>query len=65
MLKSSIYKIHPAFKIIALAEPPILNSTTGQWLNSEILNIFLFHVMRPLKKHEELLIIRKKASQFL
>lgn len=61
MRKSGVYKIHPSFRIVALAEPPVLNSTTGQWLNSEILSMFLFHEMRPLEKDEELHIIKEKV----
>ena len=64
MKQSGILKIHPSFRIIALAEPPVLNSTSGQWLNSELLNLFLFHEMRPLEKLEELEIIRKKVCSF-
>ncbi|OXU18814.1 hypothetical protein TSAR_009759 [Trichomalopsis sarcophagae] len=63
MEKSGVYKIHPSFRIVALAEPPVLNSTTGQWLNSELLNLFLFHEMRPLEKSEEIHIIREKYGE--
>lgn len=61
MKESGVYKIHPSFRIVALAEPPVLNSNTGQWLNSELLNLFLFHEMRPLDKAEEIHIIREKV----
>lgn len=62
MSKSGIYKIHPSFRIIALAESPQLNSAVGNWLNSELLNMFLFYEMRTLEKAEELLIIKQKVS---
>ena len=62
MHKSGVYRIHPSFRIIGLAEPPELNSMAGQWLNSELLNAFLFHEMRPLEKYEELHIIKEKVS---
>lgn len=62
MNKSGIHKIHPSFRIVALAEPPILNSSMGNWLNSELLNLFLFYEMRPLEKTEELHIIKEKVS---
>lgn len=62
MNKSGIHKIHPAFRIVALAEPPVLNSAMGNWLNSELLNLFLFYEMRTLEKNEELDIIKQKVS---
>lgn len=45
--------IHPSFRIIGLAEPPIVGSSQQQWLNSELLSMFLFHHVRPLSKKEE------------
>ena len=62
MNKSGILKIHPSFRLVSLAEPPILNSSAGQWLNSELLSLFLFHEMRPLDKTEEIYVIRSKVS---
>ena len=61
MKSSGILKIHPAFRLVSLAEPPILNSSAGQWLNSELLSLFLFHEMRPLDKTEEIHVIRSKV----
>lgn len=61
MKSSGILKIHPSFRIVGLAEPPFLNSSAGQWLNSELLSLFLFHEMRPLDKTEEIHIIRSKV----
>jgi len=61
MSERGVLRIHPAFRLVALAEPPIVNSSSGQWLNSELLSLFLFHEMRPLDKHEELHIIRSKV----
>jgi len=61
MSELGVLRIHPAFRLVALAEPPIVNSSSGQWLNSELLSLFLFHEMRPLDKHEELHIIRSKV----
>lgn len=63
MNSSGIWKIHPAFRIISLAEPPMLNSSVGQWLNSELLSLFLFHEMRPLDKTEEIHVIRSKYGE--
>lgn len=62
MSSSGICRIHPSFKIVALAEPPDVNDVTGQWLNSEILNLFIFHEMRHLDKHDEIHIIKEKVN---
>ncbi|XP_077256082.1 von Willebrand factor A domain-containing protein c12.2 isoform X4 [Temnothorax americanus] len=63
MRDRGILRIHPAFRLIALAEPPVINSSSGQWLNSELLSLFLFHEMRPLGKREEIHIIRSKFGE--
>ncbi|KOC69518.1 Uncharacterized protein KIAA0564 [Habropoda laboriosa] len=60
---SGVLRIHPSFRIIALAEKPMLNTNSRQWLNSELLSLFLFHEMRPLSKSEELHIIRSKYGK--
>ncbi|KAL0183780.1 hypothetical protein M9458_019476, partial [Cirrhinus mrigala] len=54
----SIFPIHPSFRIIALAEPPQVGSTTQQWLGPEILTMFLFHTIKPLAKIEETAVIQ-------
>lgn len=61
MRERGVLRIHPAFRLVALAEPPVVNSSTGQWLNSELLSMFLFHEMRPLDKREEIHIVRSKV----
>lgn len=63
MRESGVHRIHPSFRLIALAGKPMINSSTGQWLNSELLTMFLFHEMRPLGKEEEIHIIRSKVSK--
>ncbi|XP_076231251.1 von Willebrand factor A domain-containing protein c12.2 [Calliopsis andreniformis] len=63
MEASGILRIDPSFRIIALAESPMINNSSGQWLNSELLSLFLFHEMRPLSKSEELHIIRSKYGE--
>ncbi|XP_062831671.1 von Willebrand factor A domain-containing protein 8 isoform X2 [Anolis carolinensis] len=55
----SIFPIHPSFRIIALAEPPVVGSTTQQWLGPELLTLFLFHHMKPLSKSEEIKVIKE------
>nr|XP_031838808.1 von Willebrand factor A domain-containing protein 8 isoform X2 [Nomia melanderi] len=63
MRNSGVLRIDPSFRIVALAESPMINSPSGQWLNSELLSLFLFHEMRPLAKSEELQIIRSKYGK--
>ncbi|XP_032888798.1 von Willebrand factor A domain-containing protein 8 [Amblyraja radiata] len=54
-----IYPVHPSFRILALAEPPVVGSSTQQWLGSELLTMFLFHSVRPLSMKEEMDVITK------
>uniref|UniRef100_A0A2A4JAX2 von Willebrand factor A domain-containing protein 8 n=1 Tax=Heliothis virescens TaxID=7102 RepID=A0A2A4JAX2_HELVI len=56
LLQNGVRKIHPAFRIVALAEPPVLGRGQ-QWLSPEILSLFIFHEMRNLSKTEEIFII--------
>lgn len=51
-----IFKIHPAFRIIALAEPPKLD--TSNWLTPEVLSTFMFHTVSHLNRSDETNIIR-------
>uniref|UniRef100_A0A8B9F8J0 von Willebrand factor A domain-containing protein 8 n=1 Tax=Amazona collaria TaxID=241587 RepID=A0A8B9F8J0_9PSIT len=46
----SIFPIHPSFRIVVLAEPPVIGSSTQQWLGPEFLTLFLFHNVRSLSK---------------
>lgn len=55
----NIIKIHDSFRIIALAEPPNLNSSRPNWLTPEILSLFLFQEIRPLSQTEEYQIIHE------
>ena len=55
--------IHPSFRIIALAEPPVIGSSSQQWLNAELLTMFLYHNMRSLSVDEELCILIKLVSE--
>ncbi|KAM9486140.1 von Willebrand factor A domain-containing protein 8 [Clarias gariepinus] len=52
-----IFPIHPSFRVIALAEPPVAGSSSQQWLSPELLTMFFFHTVRPLAKVEEAAII--------
>ncbi|CAL7944841.1 unnamed protein product [Xylocopa violacea] len=63
LLESGVVRIHPSFRIVALAESPMIDRSSKQWLNSELLSLFLFHEMRPLTKSEELHIIRSKYGE--
>ncbi len=62
LLHRFIFPIHPSFRIIALAEPPQVGSTTQQWLGPEILTMFLFHTVKPLAKAEETAVIQGMVS---
>ncbi|CAJ1078932.1 von Willebrand factor A domain-containing protein 8 isoform X1 [Xyrichtys novacula] len=62
----SIFPIHPSFRVLALAEPPIVGagSSSGgskgqqQWLGPELLTMFLYHNVSPLAKAEEMGLIQ-------
>lgn len=62
LMKNGILRIHPSFRIIAIAEPPNNQSTQGNWITPEVLSLFLFHEMRSLTKEEEHQIITTKVS---
>ncbi|XP_072214400.1 von Willebrand factor A domain-containing protein 8 [Excalfactoria chinensis] len=55
----SILPIHPSLRIIVLAEPPVIGSSTQQWLGPEFLTLFLFHHVRSLSKNEEIQVIKE------
>nr|XP_004650824.2 von Willebrand factor A domain-containing protein 8 [Jaculus jaculus] len=55
----SIFPVHPSFRIIALAEPPVIGSSAQQWLGPEFLTMFFFHHMKPLAKNEEIKVIKE------
>ena len=53
-----ILRIDPAFRIVALSEPPLIGSSSQQWLTSELLTMFLYHHMRSLSQKEELQVLK-------
>ncbi|KAM9319394.1 von Willebrand factor A domain-containing protein 8 [Gastrophryne carolinensis] len=55
----SIHPIHPSFRIIAMAEPPVIGSSNQQWLGPELLTMFLFHEVKPSTRKEEIQIMRE------
>lgn len=59
--ENRVYPIHPAFRIVALAEPPSQDGTNN-WLTPEMLSLFMFHEVRNLSKNEEEFIITKLVS---
>nr|XP_039272426.1 von Willebrand factor A domain-containing protein 8-like isoform X1 [Styela clava] len=59
MRESGVLRIHPSFRIIALAEPPKAGSPNQQWLNPEMLTLFLYHKMPPLSTTHEMEIIQE------
>lgn len=62
MEAKKILKIQDNFRIVALAEPPS-SSGKGQWLNTEVLSMFMFHEMRPLSSLEELHVVQSLTGQ--
>lgn len=59
----SIVPIHPSFRVVALAEPPVVSASTPtnssssgtqQWLSPELLTMFLYHTVPPMTKAEEM-----------
>jgi MoxR-like ATPase len=82
-IESSVLRIHPSFRIIATAEPPVgkasfkekddvkpssnpttpniqIKSANNEWLNSEVLNLFLYQHVEALDLNYEYEIISKK-----
>ncbi|XP_072301028.1 von Willebrand factor A domain-containing protein 8 [Eucyclogobius newberryi] len=61
----SIFPIHPSFRVLALAEPPVLASGSSskgqQWLGPELLTMFLYHTVTPMSKAEEMALIEGLA----
>ncbi|XP_044221449.1 von Willebrand factor A domain-containing protein 8 [Thunnus albacares] len=61
----SIFPVHPSFRVLALAEPPVVGANTSssnsrgqQWLGPELLTMFLYHSVTPLAKAEEIGLIQ-------
>ncbi|XP_075055872.1 von Willebrand factor A domain-containing protein 8 isoform X1 [Mixophyes fleayi] len=54
-----IFPIHPSFRIVALAEPPVIGSNTQKWLGPELLTMFLYHEVNPSTRKEEIQIMRE------
>ncbi|XP_077393200.1 von Willebrand factor A domain-containing protein 8 isoform X1 [Festucalex cinctus] len=63
----SIFAVHPSFRVLALAEPPLVGagaSTSGssskgqQWLGPELLTMFLYHTVSPLARAEEVILLQ-------
>lgn len=49
---------------MVLAEPPVIGSSTQQWLGPEFLTLFLFHNIRSLSKSEEIQVIKEMVTTF-
>lgn len=64
MSEKKVYRIHPSFRIIALAEPPKIGSSKDQWLTPELLSTFLFHSLRSLSLKEERYVIQQIIGPF-
>ncbi|KAK6644124.1 hypothetical protein RUM43_000391 [Polyplax serrata] len=59
MSSSQILKVHPSFRIVAIADSQTKGVAAPKWLSPEMLSLFLFHEMRPLSYAEESHIIQK------
>uniref|UniRef100_A0AAV2K2C1 von Willebrand factor A domain-containing protein 8 n=1 Tax=Knipowitschia caucasica TaxID=637954 RepID=A0AAV2K2C1_KNICA len=62
----SIFPIHPSFRVLALAEPPVVGANSSsskgqQWLGPELLTMFLYHTVTPMSKAEEMQLIEGLA----
>lgn len=64
LTKNGIIRIHPGFRMVALAEPPIIDAGKN-WLSPEVLSLFMFHEVRNMSKEEEKLIILSLVSILL
>ena len=62
MAARGVLPIHPAFRLVALAEPPTVGQAKGQWMTAEILSMFLFHDMRSLSQAEETQVVTSVAG---
>lgn len=60
-----VLRIHPAFRVVALAEPPVVGAAQGQWLTPEALTIFLYHPFRRLTPHETIDLVHNLVSAVL
>ncbi|XP_034490475.1 von Willebrand factor A domain-containing protein 8 [Drosophila innubila] len=49
-----LFPIPESFRVVALAEPPNLESNKNSWLTPEILSMFLYQKLRPLQQNEEI-----------
>ena len=56
MAERGVLKIHPGFRMIALAEPP---TAKHQWLTPEIVPGFIWHQLEPFPQREESLLLNK------
>lgn len=63
MKERKVFPIHPAFRIIALSEPPVPGSASQQWMTPEMLTMFLFHHLRPLSLKEEVDVVTKVVQK--
>lgn len=59
MLARGLHRIHPSFRIVALAEPPVIGAAQGQWLTPEALTLFLYHNMRRLSSQETIDLVQR------
>ncbi|GAB6029233.1 von Willebrand factor A domain-containing protein 8 [Chamberlinius hualienensis] len=64
MNKRHILRIHESFRIAALAEPSDLDAGskgTKKWLSPELLTLFFYHNLRPLKVDQEAQVLSQRG----
>ncbi|XP_039291605.1 von Willebrand factor A domain-containing protein 8-like [Nilaparvata lugens] len=61
VIRSGLLRIHPSFRIVALGEPSGIGEQ--QWLNPELLSLFVFHEVRSLSIEEEKQIMMAKFGR--
>ena len=64
MAEKGVFPINENFRIVALAEPPVIGGNAKeQWLTPELLSMFMYHTMRPLSQQEEFHVLEKLTGK--
>ncbi|KAK4323774.1 hypothetical protein Pmani_005546 [Petrolisthes manimaculis] len=58
-----VMRIHPTFRVVALAEPPVVGAAQGQWLTPEALTLFLYHPLRRLTSLETIDLVHNLVGE--
>ncbi|XP_050294276.1 LOW QUALITY PROTEIN: von Willebrand factor A domain-containing protein 8 [Anthonomus grandis grandis] len=63
LTESGIFPVHSDFRIVAVGDPPNIQSKEGNWMSPEMLSLFVFHDLRTLSKIEEIHVISSKFGR--